>query len=436
MVCASLEVEIDTRLPPATLHNLLQACRASAEFPAMGRCANTHPTFLINHPRLIEQVLAANHKNISRGFSADRVALILGEGLLVSEGEVWRKQRQTLHAMFRKEALALPGALVADRAARLVTRLQALAEAEHAVDLNKEMLSYSLELNLCLLFGDDADLLLASDRAPLFATLTEEPTGSTRENLQFLKEVSDLRSWLFELIEQRRSGGPVGEDLLQNLLSARSRRDNLPMSDARVVDELVNFLTAGHATVASGLTHSFATLARQPAAVEAIREEVERVCGSQVPSYGHLSDLVRTRQIVQECLRLEPPIWILTRRTQTTIMLDDTVIPEGANLVICPYLVHRQPDVWPNPEHFDFTRFEPDPARARSRFAYIPFSAGPRSCIGDQLSLMDLTLTLAILYQSLDLTIVQLPLQYEPGFLLRSKTRLDTTIKKRHVTRP
>ncbi|MEM1433011.1 MAG: cytochrome P450 [Pseudomonadota bacterium] len=413
---------LDPRLPGDSLALLQDVWREHGDYVQLELQGSDNPAYLLSDPVLIEQTLAQHHDSITRGFAGDRLALMLGQGLLVNDGELWKTQRQLMHPLFHRGSLGWLGATAERSNSALVERLQSSADRGAVLDLNRVMLDFSLGFNLDILFGPDAARLKALVEDDFFEKLTEEPAGTTRENLLFLRDTERLRRHLTELIAERHRRSATDQpDLLDGLIGARDRRSGAPMAAAQIVDELLSLLTAGHVTIASGLSSLWRSLMQQPLTMSRLRAEAATVCGGAPARAAAYTELSFTRRCVQEALRLTPPIWIMTRRTTAPIRLGACEVPAETQLVIAPALVHHHPAHWTDAEAFLPERFTPEATRARNRYAYLPFSAGPRSCLGDQLSLLQNTLHVATVIQTFDLTADGDGFVSEPGFVYRSK---------------
>jgi cytochrome P450 len=189
------------------------------------------------------------------------------------------------------------------------------------------------------------------------------------------------------------------DDLLTLLLGAREEDTGAPMSDRQIRDEVVTFLTAGHETTANALSWMWMLLSRHPEHRDRLEAEVDEVLAGRTPSFADADRLPFTRAVIQETLRLYPPVWIIGRRAVADDVIDGVRIPAGASVAVLIYLTHRDPDIWPNPEGFDPSRFLPDRAGGRPRGAYVPFAAGRRVCVGNTFALTEATLLTAMIAQ-------------------------------------
>jgi len=235
-------------------------------------------------------------------------------------------------------------------------RWAALADAGAVIDVTTEAADLSLEVILRTLFGEDFD------------RLTDQQGGNPFE----------------DLIHWRRETRPERDDFLAMFLAARDKDSGEAMTDKELIDELMTFIIAGHETSAITLNWTWYFLARHPEEAERARAEILSVTGGAMPGYEQLGRFERIRRVVSEALRLYPPVWLFSRTAIGDDRIGDYAIPAGTDLFIAPYYLHRHPAHWPDAEGFDPDRFAPEAEKARHPTAYIPFSAGPRRCIGER----------------------------------------------------
>jgi len=380
---------------------------------------------LLNDPRHIEHVLKGNHRNYTKGPGYERFRPFVGDGLLTSDGELWRQQRKLVQPPFHHDAVARFAATVTELAEQMVQRWQAAAEAGQPLDIAAEMIRVTLGIVGRTLFGGEAgdraddvqlavaeiqhrtteqlrswlrllDLLLPGRRHLSYEIERGLPTASNR---RFRAAVRGLDDIVYRLIAERRRSGATAKDLLGLLVQARDDETVHGMSDRLLRDEVMTMFLAGHETTAAALTWAFYVLDRQPDIEARLRDEMVRVLGDCPPDYAALGRLPYLERFLNEVLRLYPPLWQLSRHA----LGDDTFggyrIPSGCVVLLCPWLTHRHPAYWPDPERFDPERFLPDAITSRPRFAYFPFGGGPRVCIGNAFALMEARLILALVLQ-------------------------------------
>jgi cytochrome P450 len=212
-------------------------------------------------------------------------------------------------------------------------------------------------------------------------------------------------SFIYGLIEQRRNQQEDKDDLLGMLLSAEDEETGEAMSDQQLRDECVTLFSAGHETTAVSMAWTVYLLTRHPDVLSRLKAESQAILGdTRTPAPEAFRALTYTMQVVQESLRLYPPAWIMTRRELKADQIGPYTIPEGDSALVCPYLLHRDPANWPDPERFDPDRFAPGGLKDKLHaYAYLPFGGGPRLCIGNQFALMEMQVMLALLVRQFDL---------------------------------
>jgi cytochrome P450 len=252
------------------------------------------------------------------------------------------------------------------------------------------------------------------------------PTPRNRRFRRALGEVDAIVSRIIEQHRQPKDGDRTNGYLLSRLLRVRDEETGEGLSDQLLRNETITFLLAGHETTATNLAWTFYLLSRHPNVERRLREELDTVLGGRTPTVGDLPRLQYTQMVIQESLRLYPPIWIIERR-----IIDDDVVgpyrlPGGSSIVISPYALHRHPGYWKDPEAFEPERFE-----ARTPKAYMPFGTGPHHCIGNEFAMLEARLILAMVLQSYRLRLQPgHRVEPEPGITLRLRHGLMMTVER------
>jgi cytochrome P450 len=398
--------------------------------------------YLVNHPDLAKHVLADNAANYHKGIGLQEARRALGDGLLTSDGDTWRKQRRTIQPVFQPKRISRQAAVVASEVDGLVKRL---AEHDGPVEILHEMTGLTLGvLGKTLL---DAELggyetlghsfEAVQDQAMFEAvTLSMVPQWvPLKKQLHFRTAREDLRRIADELVEQRLAN-PVenGEDVLSRLIASGSGEG---ASRERMRDELITLLLAGHETTASTLGWAFHLIDEHPEVGERLHAEAAEVLGDRLPEHEDLRRLTFTVAVVEEVMRLYPPVWLLPRIAQADDEIGGYHVPAGSDVVVVPYTLHRHPDFWADAERFDPGRFDAaNPAGRPPRYAYIPFGAGPRFCIGNSLGVMEAVFVLAMAARDLELHKVPGKV-VEPEAMLSLRVRggLPMTVHRRERRR-
>jgi cytochrome P450 len=345
-------------------------------------------TWVASHPDDVKRVLVTNHRNYTKGVGIDRVRLLLGNGIMTSEGEFWRRQRRMLQPAFHRRVVERYASIVREENESLGAEWSAAARSTGGVNVTLSVSRLALRVILRALFTDDLRHLVPDlDHNP-FVAILQDARRDTRFAYEFRQLARDVKA----LVTVRRTRQQERFDLLQLLLDARDADTGEAMSDTEVVDEVMTLVVAGHETTASTLNWTWWLLATHPAVAMRIAEEQRDVGDLGHGSYADLIRLPYTRQVVDESMRLYPPGWLLTRRSIGPDTLGGHSVPPGTDIFISPYLVHRHPRHWRLPDTFDPGHFVPPQVEARHAFAYIPFAAGPRHCIGQNFSLYEMLL--------------------------------------------
>jgi cytochrome P450 len=338
---------------------------------------------VFSHPEHVRHVLVDHHARYVKGIGIERVRILLGNGLMASEGDLWRSQRKMIQPGFHRSVLAGMVGHIKLANENLAGRWREAAHTGTAINLTQDMSEVTLEVVLRALFGERYEALVTPTENP-FAILTEE----TERNLTFAYHFRALTSLLKAEIEWRRSTGYGGMDLVRLLMEARDRKSDRPMSDRQMLDEIMTLIVAGHETTASALNWLWYLVSQHPAVEHRLHAEADRLPDRDGNGLS-VSQISFTAALIQETLRLYPPGWLLTRRSITADAIGDYALPPDTDVLISPYLVHRHPLFWRDPERFDPDRFLVSET-AVERFAYLPFGLGPRACIGEQLATMEM----------------------------------------------
>jgi cytochrome P450 len=360
--------------------------------------------YLLSHPDLVRDVLLTHAQKFHKGLGLERARILLGDGLLTSEEGVHLRQRRLIQPAFHKGRIATYATAMVDAALATADRWTDGAE----LDVAQEMARLTLKAVAKTLFdaeveGAAADIGQAlTDTLGLFGALSL-PFGNLVLLLplpavrRFRRGRARLDAEVMRIISQRRAENRDRGDLLSMLLAARDE-EGQPMSDAQLRDEAMTLFLAGHETTANGLAWAFHLLAENPGVERALNQELTSVLGGRRPLPEDAVRLPLTTAVFSEALRLYPPAYVLGRRALEPLTLSDgTLLPKGALAVLSPYVVHRDARWFPEPLRVDTSRWTAEAKAGRHRFAYFPFGAGTRSCVGEAFAWMEGTLMLAVL---------------------------------------
>jgi cytochrome P450 len=385
---------------------------------AQSRAADT---CVINHPDWVKRVLVSNHRNYTKGVGIERVRVLLGNGLMASEGERWRKQRRMLQSGFHRPKIASFFSVYFRRATELAGRWLYSARQGEPVDITEAVSETTLLAVLQALFSEDL-LRLQQERGDNPFRIV---SADSNRDLQFAMKFRALGKLVQEVIDTRRGENRFPADLLSHCMLARDKSSGEPMPDKLLIDEILTLIVAGHETTAASLNWVWYLLAGHPDVYTRVSEEARQLPLDRVPDWSVLETMVWIPRVIKESLRLYPPGWLYTRRALAGDDFGSYRLPAGTDLFICSYLLHRHPDFWENPEAFMPQRFAPEQEASRHRFAYIPFSAGPRHCIGESFAMTEMMIHLAVLASQIRPQVTAVPeIELETEVNLRPRDNL------------
>ncbi|MBD2747959.1 cytochrome P450 [Microvirga sp. BT688] len=399
---------------PALVRDPLQALPPEVyrEPLVYSRVASRERVFLLD-PALIQEALVRNADSLSKGEDVRRaLGPALGQGLLTADGAHWRWQRQSVAPAFRHEKLV--GLLPAMISAAERTRDRWLAGGSNAtIRIGHEMMRTTFDIIVEMMMSGPGGIDVV--RVERGITDYLKPTGWIFA-LSILNApdwvpypgrsraraaTGYLRSAITGMIaERRRRSGEAREDLVALLLAAADPETGRTMTDEEIADNLLTFITAGHETTALGLAWTFLLLAHHPEHEARVLSEIDAITGKGPVRPEHISELSYTRQVFSEAMRLYPPAPIITRTATRAFPLGRFMVPEGAVIVVPIHAVHHHAALWELPERFDPERFSPEQAKGRHRYAYMPFGAGPRICIGSAFAQMEALAILAVMLKA------------------------------------
>ncbi len=372
--------------------------------------------YLLNHPSHVEHVLQRNYKNYRKTPMLEKLRPVLGDGLFMSEGDLWTRQRNLIQPSFHRARIdALAGRMV-EVVAEWLKSWQRHATSGKPFNISDDTSLLTMEIALQTFFGASlgqdgpafADAMkvvhdVSAKRIWNLTSITE--LLPTRENRQFKQAVALLHAVVGRIITERRQTKAHHDDLLAVLMDARDSETNEVMNDKQLRDEVMTLMLAGHDTTATMMAWALLILTQYPQHLEAMRHEVDTVLSGRLPEAGDLKDLVFTKRVIQEIARLRPSFWWFARVAISDDVIGGQPIKAGTTVFISQYLIQNSPKLWEEPEKFDPDRFSPERIAQRSRFAYFPFGAGPRVCVGSNFALMEMQFALAMMFRMFDVTI-------------------------------
>jgi cytochrome P450 len=408
-------------------------------------------TFFVNEPGAIRHVLLDNAANYRKSELSRRLLEPgLGRGLLTSEGETWRRHRRIMAPAFDPRSIGGYTPIMTEVTQTLLEKWDALPEPRER-DVAAEMMHLTLHIISRAMFSSDSDEIVDAVESGVNAYQTTVRPG--------LLDLLQLPEWITRLISPIRTEGLFDEfdqkvdrllaergrhpdaepqeepkDLLARLIAARDAETGGGMTAQEVRDQVVTIFMAGHETTSQALSWSWYLLSQHPQAERKLHEELATVLDGRLPRYDDLANLRYARMVVEESMRLYPPAHTIAREPIAADEILGRRIPAGAAVLISPWLLHRKTSLWEHPERFDPERFAPEKAAARPRFAYIPFGAGPRICIGAAFAMTEAILILATIAQRYRLHLQPgHPVEPQGLITLRPRYGLKMRLEKRQV---
>ncbi len=378
----------------------------------------TKHVYILFHPDDVQHVLQMNNHNYIKGELLDKLRVAAGNGLFTSEGDFWRRQRRMMQPFFHRTKIAAFGEIMVAEIQKMLAKWEQYLADQATFELNEEMMRVTLSVVAKALFttalsDEQLDTVhetlgpilyeIANRSRRPFDLLEKLPTPTNRA---FTRNLARLNEIIYAIIEQRRAQEGTYQDLLQMLIDAQDEETGERMSDEQLRDEVITMFVAGHETTATALAWAFKLLSEHPAVRRSLYEEVDQVLQGRTPTAADFADLPFTLATFEETLRLYPPLVNIVRTLLEADTLSGYTLLAGSNVVINTYTLHRHPDFWENPEGFDPTRFLPEQSKDRNRFAYIPFSSGPRFCIGESFAKMEAVFVLAMVAQRFEVNLV------------------------------
>lgn len=399
----------------------------------------------IHRPEDIRALLLERHAEFCKSPSYEGLKLILGTGLLTSEGEFWQRQRKLATPAFHHKRLVGFAETMTRCASELADTWDRRAPNDEPLDVFEAMTALTLRIVGLTLFSTELSdhagamgpaLAVATEHANYLATslmLAPPAWVPTPRNLRFRRAVEVIDDLVLGIITDRRRSNVEHSDLLGMLMAATVDGDpSVGMSDLELRDEVATLVLAGHETTANSLTWTFVLLAQHPDIEARLHDEIQRVCGSSPPTFEQLASLTYVGQVVDEAMRLYPPAWVFERQALHDLELGDYAMPRGTIVAVSPWTLHRHPGHWPRPGRFDPERFTEAAKAARPRYTYLPFGGGPRQCIGTNFALIEIKLVLATLLARFRLELLPgQDLRPDPAVTLRPRQGLQMRLHPR-----
>lgn len=406
------------KLPPAIsirqLFKLLknpikQLPELVAQYPDAFRFPlRTMPSMLVQRPEYAKHVLQTNRDNFVKGAKYGVLKPFLGNGLLLSEGDFWKKQRRLAQPAFHRKRLELVVAIARLSTQQMLDRWK----DRPTIDLTNEMGVLTIEIVSKALFGTDVPSNVENIRKSV-EKLNKTASKLARlpmANMDWLMHVpytpgvnaamKTLDNAIFGIIEARRRSDAKHDDLLAMLMEAVDEGTGESMTDQQLRDELMTLFIAGHETTVLSISWTVYLLTQHPEVVSKIREEATNVIGRENPTFSDLPKLTYLTQVINEGMRLYPPVYIVGRKALRDDEIGEYYIPAGHNVGVNIYGMHRHPEYWDRPDDFIPDRFEDFDLKGDNRFLFLPFGGGPRICIGNNFAMMEMQIIISMLVQN------------------------------------
>ena len=373
--------------------------------------------YVLSQPEHIQHIVQERSSNYVKGRLWDPLRALLGNGVGVSDGSFWLRQRRMMQPQFHAARLSAMASMLTSTIADGLTQWRPIVHSQTPIDIVQEMGKIALTACTKALLGEDLSIPEASSicRAvhqaldtmflPLIAHWAPPWLPIPGAN-RFKESIRSIDRVVYGIIAQRRRAPTLGDDLLSLLLSARDAEGGHTMTDQQLRDEVVTMFLASYEPVVTALAWTWVLLSRHPSVERRLQEEVQSVLGGRLPTADDLGQLTYSRSVLQEALRLYPPVWLLIREAVEEDVVSGVRIPAGATALGFTYGIHHDARIWPDPEAFDPSRFSRENTVENRRFTYIPFGAGPHKCIGEHYAMMEAQLFLVLLLQRYQVRLV------------------------------
>jgi cytochrome P450 len=394
------------------------------------RLAASHIVF-INDPELIREILIVQPQNFIKERTQRRMKILLGEGLITSDGEIHKRQRRIAAPAFHRQRIQAYASLMVERAAAM----REVWTAGREIDAAAEMMQLALQIVARTLFNSDVtrDVRLINDEVnaimrlynylialPLAEALLHLPVPGL---MRFRRARKRLDRVVYRMIEEHRAAGVDSGDLLSMLLASRDEEDDHSgMTDEQLRDEVITIFLAGYETVANALAWTWLLLAQNPEAEAKLHAEIDAVLGGRLPTLEDIPQLHYAEMVLAESMRLYPPAWAMGRQATRDVEIGPYRLPAGTYFLFSQYIIQRSAEYFPDPLRFEPERFTPERKAGRPRFAYFPFGGGSRQCIGESFAWMEAILSLVTIAQRWRLKLIpDQRIEVQPKITLRPK---------------
>lgn len=399
--------------------------------------------YFVSNPEYIRDVLITNHRNFTKSRGLEVTKVVLGEGLLTSEGEFHRRQRRLMQPAFHWQRIQTYSQIMTDYSARLRSQWETRGASQEPLDIHREMMWLTLAIVGKTLFNTDVEKEASEIEAamnimmpmfnfallPFAEFLVRLPLPMNRRFDRAKQSVDDT---IYRIINEHRSKGLDQGDLVSMLLLAQDEEGGGGMTDLQVHDEALTIFLAGHETTAVALSYTWYLLAQHPEVEAKLHAEIDEVLGGRLPTPEDLPQLRYTEMVLAEAMRLYPPAYAIGRRAINDCQLGEYCVPAGATIIMSQWVMHRNAQYFPDPTRFDPERWTPEAKETRPKFSYFPFGGGPRICIGEGFAWMEGVLLIATLTQQWRMRLApDFKLELNPLITLRPKGGISMVLERR-----
>lgn len=436
--------------PGPPWHNMLEAIRSSPpiyllqlakKYGDIVKFQGAFPVYSISSPESVREILTKAWPEFTRDTIDYKViSTVFGKGLVTNEGESWARQRRLMQPVFGSKSVNGFDTIINSVTQNIVDDWKSNGNTN--IWLDREMSRITFQIVSRTLFGADIDevademidilMLLNIHPLRLDALLRLFPYIPAPSNGRFKAANKRLDEIVYSLIKTHEESTNESDDIVDRLLKAVDPETGEGMDKKQIRDEVVTLMLAGHETSSTGLTWTFFLLSQHPKIEKKLLEELENVLQGRTPKSGDLTQLPYLKQVVQESMRLYPPVWGIARRSTNENNFRGYTVPANSYIAITPYVLHRHPEHWVNPEIFDPDRFTPGESKSRHPYAYLPFGAGPRACIGAGMAMLEMQLIIAQILPLFKLTPTKgHPIEMEAAVTLKPRFGMKVNLTRR-----
>ncbi|MCB0508401.1 MAG: cytochrome P450 [Chitinophagales bacterium] len=398
---------------------------------------------VVTQPEWVKYILVDNNKNYTKSFAYDSIKVFLGNGLLTSEGEFWKRQRRMAQPAFHKEKLQLMFQNMRTQIQKGVDVLEKNADTNKSINLSEILYKITLDVVNSTLFYNEVENTtneiynLVSKGNEYIIDRVNNPirlpnwiqTPHRKKEQAVLKAMDDV---FFGVIDRRLNKKEQHEDLLSMLMDARDEETGKGMSKRQLRDEILTIFIAGHETTQIALSWTLYLLSQNKDKRDLLYAEIDEKLEGATPTSQNIRSLHYLKQVIDESMRCFPPAWIVGRKTIEKDVINGYEIPEETNVIMPIYVVHHDEQIWENPNHFLPERFSFEHYKDQHKYAYFPFGGGPRLCIGNNFAIQEMQIALIMILQKFRIEINDdfIP-ELDPLVTLRPKNAMFAKVYKR-----